>query len=1195
MKKLKGLLAVLCAFAVAFSAFAAVNPFSVFADESSSSSAYKDGDVIFESGYDGAKINAGRGKELHGHFSDMLPVKDGENFVIRSDKGWADHNYLYLGADYKTDKSAVAAQSITVKEGDVFTVEFKYKLVTKNSSQFNANFQMGICTTIPADYAIDYNTSRSNQLIIASADTADTDGWATYKGVFTVYEITKTGETPLDKLAIYTTMLHGREVYFDDVKVTYGGAAASVVFESNYNDAKIPNDNWSGNFTAFNSDMLPKKDPDNSSNTAIRLQKSGADFSYLYLGADYKGDRNSVASQSLTVKKGDVFTIEFKYKVKTAGTRDDFRLGICTTVPATQTISQTEDNWQNNKYIKNEELLLSGKTAVTADWVSVKTVYTVGDIEKTPSNAGNPDVSINKLAIFATMYHGCELYIDDVKVTLGGGEDTDKVIYDTDFSDANVCTGGAWSGLQDSSGNAITIMEPDTDNMVLTNIAGVWGHGNLLVGAKMNSNNANKSAAIKAEKGASYKFEFDYRLCGTNSGSAYELGIGVGPNEDHAKDQGPTYSIKQPILQFAKNTTFDGTWKRTTATIEIPEDADLSKGEYLQLYFQNGNGGTYYYDNVKVTKLAKKGKGDYLANNDYEEALTTSNRPSKPFTSHASDVLPVKDPDNQDNIALEVKKSTSDHSYIYPGADYKSKSEVTKNSIKVEQKSAYSVEFDYKVKIENDDQRNTSFKMGICLTGPNTTEGQDRWGNNGKYSGFELILDSSAITQSFSWVHYSGTYLVPSDADLSETDTLAIYFTMYHGLLIYVDNVKVKKVDFNYTVKFDTGGGEKIDPISGMPGDPYTIPETAVKEGCQFVGWFEDKDFTVPAENGIFTEEVKTLYAQFMKVQYIQGFEDEWANKPMVRSDWFEHLFVYNTSREAGTVWESWSQWTGTSSTIYTFNPDGVRSGTGSIYSFVDGTSRVFTLLCKDPLVVGEEYTLSFWVKLEDYTVSSPFEIWFNNGDWNSERMRTAVDWNTSKSRVIRTDVTTSAMKEYEDEWIEVKVDFVANGKYVGIGVPNYTNCYIDDACLTLKSADESLPRTIEGEGLKFEDWFSQDAGDKLVYVPKDDTEETIKITYSPLVGLDVSDGGNSDNTFENDNYSDDTLGNGAYNENSENKTESTKKKMVVTKKKKVNTAVEEEYFPIGAIIAIVVVAVVLVAGATATVIIIKKRKKQWQ
>lgn len=1196
MKHSKRLLAALCAFAVAFSAFAAVNPFSSVADGGSGASEYKNGDVIFESGYDGAKIGAGRGKELHGHYSDMLPVMDGENFVIRSDKSWADHNYLYLGADYKTDKTAVAAQSITVKEGDVFTVEFKYKLVTKDATAFNSNFQMGICTTIPADYDVNYNTSRSNPQIIASADTADTDGWATYKGVFTVYEITKTGETPLDKLAIYTTMVHGREVYFDDVKVTYGGEAASVVFESDYNSAKIPEDNWAGNFTAFNSDMLPKADPDNSANTAIRLLKSGADYSYLYLGADYKGGSNEVAAQAMTVKKGDVFTVEFKYKVKTAGTRDDFRLGICTTVPATQTISKDEDNWANNKYIKNEELVLSGKPAVTSDWVSVKTVYTVGDIEKTPSTAGNPDVSINKLAIFAAMYHGAEIYIDDVKVTRGSGEETDKVIYDYDFTGAKEC-GDCWAGLQSSSGNAITVKEPgNATNMVLKNVSGVWGHGALLIGSKMNTNAANVSTAIKAEKGASYKVEFDYNLAGSN-GVAYEVGIGVGPSSGHDDDQGPAYSIKQPILSYPAGTTFDGTWKKAEAIIEIPEDADFSNGEYLQLYFQNGQNGSgvYYYDNVKVTKLAKKDKGDYLANTDYEKAFTSGVRSAKPFTSHSNDALPVKDPDDTSNTVLEVLKNTSDHSYIYLGPDYASKSEVTKNSITAEPQAAYSIEFDYKIKEVDASGRHSSFKMGFCLAAPNTTEGQDQWGNNTKYSNFEAIFDNSTVAATDGWAHYSANYIIPSGADLTETNKLAIYITMYHGLKIYVDNVKVKKIDFVYTIKFDTNGGEKLEPLTGMPGDSYTLPETAVKEGCQFIGWFEDKDFTKPAESGTFSEEVKTIYAQFKKTQYIQSFEDEWANQPMVRSDWFEHLFVYNTSRKAGSVWESWSQWTDTSSTSYTFNPDGVRSGEGSIYGFVDGSPRVFTFLCKEPLVVGEEYTLSYWVKLEDYTIPGVFEIWFNNGDWNSGKLRTAVDWNTNKARSIRTNVNLSAMKDNMGEWLEVKVDFVANGKFVGLGVPPYSTCYIDDACITLKSADESISRTIDGEGLKFDEWFGQGAGDSLVYTPKDDTEEIIKIKYAPLEGL-ANDGngilsGTAGDIFNgfNDSYLESV-------DNDNNKSEGGKKKYVVTKKRRKTAAVEpeyEEYFPTEVLI--IAGAVLVAAGAVVTIVVIKKRKKKLQ
>lgn len=1186
MKKSKRLLAALCAFAVAFSAFAVAVPFFSAADESAGATVYKDGDVIFESGYDDAKTD-GTPATFHKFYSDMLPVNDSGNVVIKSNKSWSDHNYLFLGADYKSDSAAVAAQSITVKEGDTYTIEFKYKL---EGTSTNDNFQMGICTTVPATFNTSYNGNRSNTQVIATKETAATEGWVTYKETFTVYAIEKAGETPMDKLAIYTTMVHGRTVWFDDVKVTMGGSAKSVIFESGYDDAKIITDNWAGNFTAFNSDMLTMKDPDDASNTAVRLKKVGADYSYLYPGADYKNGRNEVAAQSITVAAGDVYTVEFKYKIKTAGTNAGFKLGICTTVPATQTISKAEDTWGNNKYIENEELVLSGIPAVTDDWVSVKTVYTVYSISKTPETAGNPNVPLNKLAIFASMYHGCELYIDDVKITRGSGEETDKVIYENDFSSA-VIKSDVWGGFANSCGNVFPIADPDnTSNTVLTNVSGVWGHGALLIGAKMQTNDANKATAIKAEKGAKYRVEFDYKLSGSNY-VAYEVGIGVGPNSGQGVDQGPAYSLKQPILSYPAGTSYDGTWKNAATEFEIPEDADFSNGEYLQLYFQNGHGGTYYFDNVKITKLAKKQGGDLLADNDYQKAFTSTTRPSNSFTTAGSDVLPVKE--SGSNIALEIKKLTSDYAYIYLGANYVSKSEVTNNSITAEDKSAYSIEFDYKM-IETDaNGRNSNFKMGFCLVGANTVSGTDTWGNNTRYSNADVLFDNSTASATDGWAHYSGNYIVPSGTDLSETDKLAIFMTMYHGWTIYIDNVKVKKIDFVYTVKFDTNGGSAVDPITGMPGEAFTLPDAPVKTGCEFMGWYEDTDFTVPAENLTFEEEIKTLYARFKKTQYIQSFEDTWAKKPIVMSDWFEHLFVYNTSRQAGSVWESWSKWTGTSSTTKEFDPDGVRTGSGSVYGNVDGSSRIFTLFLDEPLIVGEEYTLSYWVKMEDYTIAGMFEIWFNNGEQNSGKMRTAIDWPANKSRSIRT-ISTSTMKEYFGEWIEVKVDFTANGKWVGIGVPPYTQCYIDDACVTLKSADESLSRTIDGEGLKFEEWYDESAGDKLVYVPKDDTEEIIKIAYAPLEGLFASE--NSDNSIGSGTSGYDSYDNIISDTSNGNKTESGKKKKVVVKKKK-NTAVSSEdeyeyYFPTWGIV-LIAVGAVLAAGAVVTVIVVKKRRKQ--
>ena len=170
----------------------------------------------------------------------------------------------------------------------------------------------------------------------------------------------------------------------------------------------------------------------------------------------------------------------------------------------------------------------------------------------------------------------------------------------------------------------------------------------------------------------------------------------------------------------------------------------------------------------------------------------------------------------------------------------------------------------------------------------------------------------------------------------------------------------------------------------------------------------------------------------------------------------------------------------------------------------------------------------------------------------------------------------------------------MAKGKFVGIGVPGMTECYIDDAVITAKSADSSIARTIEGEGLKYDEWYGQGSADEDVYVPKDETEEPIIIKYAALEGLEEA------NT-ENGNYysgSSDNSGNNSYSssdgseteEDSDKKKTTTKQVKVKVKKPSSGSADEETGLPVWPFIAAGAAAVLAIAGVT-TAIVVKKRK----
>ena len=88
--------------------------------------------------------------------------------------------------------------------------------------------------------------------------------------------------------------------------------------------------------------------------------------------------------------------------------------------------------------------------------------------------------------------------------------------------------------------------------------------------------------------------------------------------------------------------------------------------------------------------------------------------------------------------------------------------------------------------------------------------------------------------------------------------------------------------------------------------------------------------------------------------------------------------------------------------------------------------------------------------------------------------------------------ISTSYLENHKNEWVEIRYDFKAKAPYVGVSIPGLTKVWIDDACITLKSADASYKRSIDGPGISY---------DELVNINLDEDEEvkeTSKIIIKP-------------------------------------------------------------------------------------------------
>ncbi len=118
----------------------------------------------------------------------------------------------------------------------------------------------------------------------------------------------------------------------------------------------------------------------------------------------------------------------------------------------------------------------------------------------------------------------------------------------------------------------------------------------------------------------------------------------------------------------------------------------------------------------------------------------------------------------------------------------------------------------------------------------------------------------------------SGSYTLDSDGKLTldfaaegKADASAIYDGDVISLTIENSTMRFyKKV--NYTVKYETNGGTKIEDVNVINGKTLTKPNDPTRDGYVFVGWYQDSGFTTPFAFGTYpVTEDTTVYAQWVQ------------------------------------------------------------------------------------------------------------------------------------------------------------------------------------------------------------------------------------------------------------------------------------------------------------------------------------------
>lgn len=370
--------------------------------------------------------------------------------------------------------------------------------------------------------------------------------------------------------------------------------------------------------------------------------------------------------------------------------------------------------------------------------------------------------------------------------------------------------------------------------------------------------------------------------------------------------------------------------------------------------------------------------------------------------------------------------------------------------LSVEEGQTYWISFQYKVNaVDTESTYPSALLFAVGTTKDNSVyDGRQYFGST--FSPVDEPTDG--------WVTASTYFTVPK---LTEGGSRLSLFTHGYGEVL-IDNIKIMQL--TDAVIFDTDGGTVVEPFRGTVGQTVTLPTNLERSDSKFIGWCTDKNCTQEYTPGKLEKGVKIIYAKFLTYQTIQDYE-HWN---VGLSERFESDYQLN-KKTLDTQQTEYHQWLGSK-----YEPENIRNGKASVKRLGENQySRLVGLFyMNNPLTIGEEYTLSFWVKVTDYFLAGDIQLAFSDIPTN---YRQDAVWNT-KQRGARfeTIINTEEMKEHVDEWIEIKYTFTAKAKYIAIGTPGITTMYIDDACLTLTSADDSYVRSIEGDGLKWEEWYKE-------------------------------------------------------------------------------------------------------------------------
>lgn len=211
-------------------------------------------------------------------------------------------------------------------------------------------------------------------------------------------------------------------------------------------------------------------------------------------------------------------------------------------------------------------------------------------------------------------------------------------------------------------------------------------------------------------------------------------------------------------------------------------------------------------------------------------------------------------------------------------------------------------------------------------------------------------------------------------------------------------------------LSFATEGGDKMEAIKGYSGDPIPEIKDPVRYGFDFAGWYVNKYKVLPFELEFFPDNDMVIYADWVQRGFTQGFEDV-----------ADPTYDFNEGTENFRPGSKG------------YNPRYIHGGMKNMCSIPDSAvESIFLLNYKNPLEIGKEYDVNFWVfvKNEEPTGTVQF-LHALHPQYDSPFVgyEEVIDLSEAKTGV----------------WVEYRATIIANAPYLLIKTAQGNEVYYDD------------------------------------------------------------------------------------------------------------------------------------------------------